>query len=389
LKIRRGRHEGSIFQRKDGRWCATLSLGAIGERKYQRKSFYGDTKQDVLAKLLRFRSGQPETVEREARNLTVGKFLRRWLDDAAKPKVRAKTLALYEGVVKKHIEPRLGPTPIATLSPGHVQSTYAALERDGASKRMVELVHAILHRAFHVAVRWGWMLRNPCAAVDRPRVDPKPARVLDATQVRAFLKKASKDPLHALYVLAIATGLRFGELLALRWEDVDLPERYLVVKRTMLEVGGKLEIGEPKTPAGRRRVDLPDFAVAALKKHHKAALNRKRGGSMLVFCDRNGGPLRQSNVTRRLFQPILTAAKVPTIRFHDLRHTAATLLVMQGVHPKVVQERLGHSRVDVTLDTYSHVLPSMQRDAADQLDRLSLSGRRGSEPPASRNVARA
>jgi integrase len=373
VSVRRGRNEGSIFVRQDGRWCATISLGAIGDRKYQRKSLYGKTKQDVLAKLIRFRSGQPEIVEREARNLTVGKFLRRWLDDAAKPKVRPKTFALYEGVVKKHIDSRLGTTPIATLSPGHIQSTYAALERDGASKRMAELTHAILHRAFHQAVRWGWMTRNPCDAVDRPRVDRKPARVLDVAQVRAFLKKASKDPLCALYVLAIATGLRFGELLALRWEDVDLPERYLVVNRTMIEIGSKLSVGEPKTAAGRRRVDLPDFAVAALKKHHKAALHRKRGRSMLVFCDNNGGPLRQGNVTRRSFRPLLTKAELPTIRFHDLRHTAATLLLQQGIHPKVVQERLGHSRVGVTLDTYSHVLPSLQRDAAVQLDRLRLS----------------
>lgn len=372
MRTRRGRNEGSIFLRRDGRWCATVSLGAIGERKYQRKSLYGATKQDVLAKLIRFRSSQPESVEREARNLTVGRFLRRWLDDAAAPKVRAKTFALYDGVVKRHIEPRLGVVLLTALTPGQVQSTYAALERDGASKRMVELVHAILHRAFHQAVRWGWMLRNPCEAVDRPRVDRKPAQVFDEKQVRAFLKAASADPLYALYVVAIATGLRFGELLALRWEDVDLSGRHLVVKRTMIEIGGKLTIGEPKTSAGRRRVDLPKFAGVALKKHHKAAFNRKRGGSMLVFCDRNGGPLRQNNVTRRSFQPLLLEAKLPKIRFHDLRHTAATLLLTQGVHPKVVQERLGHSRVGVTLDFYSHILPSMQRDAAIQLESMGL-----------------
>jgi integrase len=193
--------------------------------------------------------------------------------------------------------------------------------------------------------------------------------VLNPDEARRLLEAASDSPLEALYVAAIGTGARFGELLGLRWEDIDLRRGAMSIQRTLVDVNGKLKTSEPKTSRGRRRIELPDFVTDALRRHRQQQAAEPHPKAW-VFADGNGGPLRKSNVLRRSFRPLLKKARLPQIRFHDLRDTAATLLLAQGVHPKAVQERLGHATIAITLDTYSHVLPSMQRDAADQLHAL-------------------
>jgi integrase len=194
-------------------------------------------------------------------------------------------------------------------------------------------------------------------------------QALAPDQVIRLLAAAKDDRLEALYVLAVTTGLRQGELLGLQWEDVDFPGAALHVRHTLHELNGRLWIGEPKTKRACRQVDLPAIAVVALRGHRERMLIEDRSDG-LVFCDTQGGPLRKSNLLRRSFLPLLKRAGLPAIRFHDLRHTAATLLLAQGVHPKIVQERLGHSNIALTLDTYSHVLPGMGREAASKLDAL-------------------
>ena len=171
--------------------------------------------------------------------------------------------------------------------------------------------------------------------------------------------------------LAITTGLRQGELLGLQWDDVDFDGAALHVRHTLHELNGRLWIGEPKTRRARRQVDLPTIAIAALQDHQERMLIEGHPHG-LVFRDTRRGPLRKSNLVRRSFLPLLKRAGLPAIRFHDLRHTAATLLLAQGVHPKIVQERLGHSQISLTLDTYSHVLPGMGREAASKLDALLM-----------------
>ncbi len=201
----------------------------------------------------------------------------------------------------------------------------------------------------------------------------KELRTLNAEEAQRLLEAAKGDRLEALLVLALTTGMRQGELLGLQWEDVDLKTGTVYIRRTLLELKGKLTLGETKS--GRnRRVDLPDIAVETLREHRKRMLAEGHPGPW-VFCDTQGGPIRKSNLTRRWFKPLLQRAGLPDIRFHDLRHTAATLLLTLGVHPKIVQERLGHSQISLTLDTYSHVLPSMQREAARKLDTLFESAR--------------
>jgi integrase len=195
--------------------------------------------------------------------------------------------------------------------------------------------------------------------------------VLDAKQVGQLLTAARGDRLFALYALAVTTGLRQGELLGLQWEDIDLKVGSLAVRHILEEDNhtGVRRLAEPKTATSRRRVEIPRVAVAALRAHRKRAFAKGEIGG-LIFRDTDGGPLRKGNLIRRSFKPLLTKAKLPSIRFHDLRHTAATLLLAEGVNPKVVQERLGHAQIHLTLDTYSHVLPSMQKDATARLDRL-------------------
>jgi integrase len=232
------------------------------------------------------------------------------------------------------------------------------------------MTYAVLRAALGQAVRWRLITRNPCDAVDRPRVDPREARFLDEAGVRALLEAARGDRLEALAVTAVTTGMRQGELLGLQWGDVDLRRGTIAVRRQLLDHGmGRPELGKLKTAKSRRSVTLPAVAVAALARHRER-LGALPLPSAPVFTDSRGGPLLKRNLLRRWFHPLVARAGLPRMRFHDLRHAHASLLLSAGVHPKVVQERLGHSQVSVTLDTYSHVAPSLQREAAGRVDEL-------------------
>jgi integrase len=276
---------------------------------------------------------------------------------------------LYEGLIRLHVNPHIGGIRLTRLTAAEIQRLYAAILRDGASPRMCQLVHARLHSALKKAVRWKLISTNPILEVDRPTAPTKRFTPLSPKQVVALFNAAEGTRLYALYVLAVTTGLRQGELLGLHWDDVDLAVGTLSVRHQLTEVAGKLELTEPKTAAGRRQVVLPKLAVAALAAHRER-LREKNRDTKWVFPDSLGGPIRKSNLRRKSFEPLLKKAGLSHIRFHDLRHTSATLLLLQDVHPKVVQERLGHARIGITLDTYSHVLPTMQHEAANKLDEL-------------------
>jgi integrase len=259
------------------------------------------------------------------------------------------------------------------------------MEKDGSSPRMRQLAHAVLHRALKQAVKWNLVPRNVCDAVDPPRVSKKEMKVYGPEEVRWLLEVAQGHRLETLFVLAVSTGLRQGELFGLQWEDIDLQTGTIFVQRQLEEDNGKLRLTEPKSAKGRRRIDLPAFAVDSLWKH-KARMLAEGRLACPVFCDTHGGWLRKSNFLRNEFRPLIEKANekaikeatekgtvpvlLPVIRFHDLRHSHATLLLSQGVHPKVVQERLGHSQISLTLDTYSHVLPTLGKEAAEKLDNL-------------------
>jgi len=366
---RRGRGEGAIFRRADGVWCATVTIGydAIGKRR--RRTVYGSSKEHVRQRLTELQSQALHGGITRPTQITLGKYLQRWLEDVVKPNVRASTYQMYEGLVRLHVNPQIGGIRLTRLSAAEIQGLYATMLREGASARMCQLVHARLHSALKNAVRWKLIPTNPILEVDRPAAPTKRFTPLTPEQVVALLNAAEGTRLHALYVLAVTTGLRQGELLGLHWVDIDLDAGTLSVRHQLTEVAGKLELTEPKTAAGRRQVVLPTITVEALAAHRDRLRAKGRDG-VWVFPGQRGGPMRKSSLRRKSFEPLLKKAGLSRIRFHDLRHTSPTLLLLQEVHPKIVQERLGHSRIGITLDTYSHVLPTMQHAAAEKLDQL-------------------
>jgi integrase len=367
---RRGRGEGSIYQRADGTWCGTYSAGYNANGKRIRRTVFGETKEDVAGKMARVQTSKLDGTLTETSKLRLSAYLDRWLEDASRPTIRKTTHANYKSVIENHINTRIGGIMLQKLNAAHVQGLYAEMERDKVSAHVRRMTHAVLRRALKQAVKWGLAIRNVCDAVDPPRTPKRTITPLTAEQVHKLLKAAEKDRFHALYVLAVGSGLRLGEIFGLQWQHVDLKAQTLNVCQSLQELNGKLELCEPKTAKSRRRVDLPKSVVEALWKHKKRMLAEGHAAVPWVFCNGHGGPLRRSHFHRENFKPLLKKAQLPAIRFHDLRHTSATLLLSAGVHPKVVQERLGHSQISVTLDIYSHVLPTMQVEAAGRMDQL-------------------
>jgi integrase len=372
---RRGHNEGSIFQRQDGRWVATVNLGYEGGKR-ARKSFYGRTRGDVkdaLAKALRdHQLGLP--VARDER-VTMAAFLERWLRDSAAPSTRARTLQGYTVIVRRHLEPTIGRIPLVKLGPAQVQAMLNAKTAAGLSPQSVRNIHAVLRRALNQATRWGLIPRNPATLVDTPRHVAYEAPTITPEQARAILAAMQGDRMEALVTLTLATGLRQGEALALRWSDLDLDSGSLTVRRTLQRVAGEPLWAEPKTPRSRRTVAIPASIVGVLRAHRKGqAQEQLWAGSRwheqgLVFTSSIGTPMTGGDVTKR-FQALLAAAGLPRIRFHDLRHGCASLLLAQGVHPRVVMEQLGHSTIALTMNVYSHVIPAAARDAADRMDAM-------------------
>jgi integrase len=368
-----GNGEGSLYKDPRGMWRAALSLEG-GKRKY----LSGKTRAEVAAKLaaaIRDRDrGIVPTPERQ----TVGQFLTAWLD-VARPTIKPRTATRYSEYVRNHAIPALGKISLAKLTPQEVQGLYAAKLAEGLSPTTVHHLHAVLHRALDQAFRWGLVARNVCDLVDVPRMAHHEMQVLAPEQARMLLAVAEGDRFKALYVLALTTGMRLGELLALHWRDIDLDARdaaSLQIRGTMQRTKAGLVIGTPKTKQSQRRVALGAAAAEALRRHRVRQLEeRLASGEVwddqdLVFPTTVGTPMDGQDVLRREFYPLLQRASLPRIRFHDLRHTAATLLLKQGVHAKIVSEMLGHATIAITLNLYSHVLPDMQRDATAAMDRL-------------------
>jgi integrase len=283
--------------------------------------------------------------------------------------VRVRTLDYYKRVLRP---PRasLGGLSLRALSPMHVQALLGRMGEAKASARAQQMTYTVLRTALRDAVRMRLLAVNPLDAVSRPRAPRPEIQALDAGQVRALLAAAAGDPFEAFYALAVGTGLRFGELAGLRWGDLDLEAGAVHVRRGLVErESGARSLDETKTSRARRKVDMPAFAIAALRRH-RAAVGALPHPSALVFTSSEGTLLRRSNLHRRSYKPLLARAKLPAVSFHALRHTAATLALAAGVNPKVVQERLGHSSVTLTLDTYSHAVPTLGQDAAARLDAL-------------------
>jgi integrase len=378
MSKRRGPGEGSIFKRTDGRWVGQLDLGYVDTPKGRRRRFrtvYGHTRADVaegLTKLLR--EQHTGTLAKDGR-ITVGEFLTDWLADK---RVRPSTRSGYTTWIVQHLIPSIGRIRLEKLQPQDVDSMLQAKLASGLAPQTVHHIRAVLRAALAQAVRYQLVSRNVAAISNPVNVPDHEMRVFTPDEARAFLEAVRGDRLEALYGVVLALGLRQGEALGLRWEDVDLDSRRLVVANALQRVNGKLALVPPKTRRSRRTIHLPESAIAALRAHKVRQVEERllAGGrwrdTSHVFTTTIGTPLSGPNVTKR-FQRQLAAAGLPRLRFHDLRHSCATLLLVQGVPARVIMEILGHSSIALTMNTYSHVMPSLKRDAADAMDRV-LSG---------------
>ena len=371
---------GSVMKR-GSTWTYVIALGRDASGKKRQKWVGGhrtkaDAEDALIEALERLRTGMwidPGTT-------TLGAFLTEWLA-AMESNVLDTTYRAYEQMVRNWVIPRIGDVRLVELSPMHLRSLQTELLRSGRvdgtgglSPRSVASCRRTLKQALKDAMRWGLIARNPMEAVDPPRVVDAEMAIWSDVQARAFLAAVDEHDLYAMWVLFLTTGLRRGEIAALRWEDVDLERATMAVVRNRVSAGrGKaVSVHQPKTRRGRRNVALDVTSIEVLRVHRTAQLEeRLRLGpawadSGYVFCGIDGAPLHPDTITGT-FRTIVTDLNLPRIRLHDLRHTSATLALKAGVHPKVVSERLGHATVGITLDLYSHVLDGMQAEAAEQI----------------------
>jgi integrase len=367
---KRANGEGSIYQRKsDGKWVGSISLTTGG-----RKVFYGKTKTEVREKLNEAIYEQQRGMLSVGPNVALKEYLEDWLENIHKPTIRLSTYQNYRKLLNNYLVPGLGTIKLQKLTPQQVQAFYSRKISEGLSPKTVNNVHGVLHKALDNAVKWNILPRNVCDAVTPPRVPRKELNYLTSDQARILLEKVKEHRLEALLTLAITTGMRRGELLALRWLDIDFNDGSLQVKRAVsyLKEYGYVE-SEPKTSKSRRTIKLPDFVMPILIQHRERQQEQQNNAGTvwvnkgLVFTNAWGDFYSPSTMLK-VFRRFLESIGMPHMRFHDLRHSAATILLEMEVHPKVVQEILGHSQITTTMDIYSHAMPSLQDGATQQWD---------------------
>lgn len=367
---KRGNQEGSVRQRTNGLWEARFSVNG------RQVSVYAESRPEVVRKmrvrLQQAERGLPASNER----ITVEKFLLTWLEESARPTVRPTTYESYAGHVRNHLIPVLGRHKLAKLEPSHVQAMMNDQLAGGLSPATVNRVRATLRRALNQALKWGTVSRNVATLVDPPKSTRFRVEAITPEEANAITAAVAGHRLGPLYVLMLAMGLRLGEALGLSWDDVDLEGGTLTIRRSLQRLQGEFKLADPKSEQSRRTLPIPAFVTAQLKLQ-RAAQNRERlaaGGAWdgnwgLVFLTDSGRPLDNANVNHTL-KRLLKAADMRPMRLHDLRHGCASLLLAKGVSPRVVMETLGHSQISLTMNTYAHVIPSLQRDAADRMDEV-------------------
>jgi integrase len=373
-KKQKGNGAGTVYPRKNKEGKVIGYRGSYFAPDGKRRYVSAKTKGDAERALRQVMTDAERGLLFEAGTVTVEEYMSRWLTDSVQDTVRSTTFERYEQITRKHIVPEVGRVKLKALTPAHVRGLYRKKLKAGLSPRTVQYVHVTLHKALKQAVRDGLVRRNATEAVKPPQVRREEIRPLTPEQVKTLFEAAKGDRLEALYVLAVTTGLRQRELFGLKWDDVDMEAGTLQVRRTLTTAKGGPVLSAPKTKSSRRTVKLSPTALEALRSHLEHQLEEiYRVGSLwrendLIFASEVGEPLGRQYVTRRCFKPLLVRAGLQQIRFHDLRHTCATLLLSKNVNPKVVSEMLGHATIAITLDTYSHVLPTMQESAAAAME---------------------
>jgi integrase len=338
---KRGNGEGGItLHKKSGLYMARYTVQTPEGSK--RKTIYGKKRQDVADQLAKALADRADGIVFDDKNLTLGEYLDRWLSDAVRGTVRESTYSRDKYLVTNHVKPSIGRVKLKNLNARLLQSLYRERLDSGLSGSTVQKIHHVLHKALTQAMRWELIPRNPADSVKAPTPTPKEIHPLSALEARQLLEAARGDRLEALYVLAIHTGMRRGELLALKWADVDLDLATVRVRRTLTRgEGGRGYVVGAATKSGKgRHVRLTPRAVEALKRHRarqskeKLKIGSLYGDQDLVFAGEGGNAINPSNPRNRSFKPLLERAGLPRITFHDLRHTCASLLFQKNVHPK-------------------------------------------------------
>lgn len=375
--------KGSITKRGDS-WRIAYDLPREpGEPRKQKFVTFKGSYKDAEAKLREILSQIDTNTYVDSGKMTLGEFLQRWHKDYCETNLRKTTVDGYRVIIETHLIPALGHIKLAKLRPMHIQEYYSKAMKsgraDGKGKELSPTTvlhhHRMLRRALQTAIKWQLLARNICDAVEPPRAKRYKASVYDETAVARLLEVSEGTRLYMPILLTLATGLRRGEVLALHWDDYSPELKSLTVDEALLNVSGGPEFGDTKTNESRRRVTLPETIIQALKAHRERQDAEKKDAeefwqeNNLICCLEDGTRWHPGTFSDN-FSRLLKKHELPHIRFHDLRHTHASLLLCQGVHPKVVSERLGHSRIGITMDLYSHVLPGIQDEVAKQLDEM-------------------
>lgn len=368
---KRGHNEGSIYQRKNGSWRAMVTVEG------KRLSHNAETKREAHAWVRKTLAQVDSGLTYQNAQITLEKFMKDWLI-GIESTLRPKTIRQYQQITHQHILPWLGKTKLKDLKPGQIQYRYNQMVKQGKGLRTIQLTHSVLHRALVHAVKLGVIPRNPDDATTPPKPIQKEMKFFDQNQVhQLFITAKEKNNKHyALYYLAISTGLRQAEILGLKWADLDWDKRSLKIQRQAIQLkGGGFDFAIPKTKAGKRKIILGLDACNILQEHRQKQFQLMQAAGEnwqdhdLIFTSEVGTPVDKYNLLKS-FKKLLRNAGLPEIRFHDLRHTAASLMLNHNIPVIVVSRRLGHARPSITLDIYGHLIPGKQEEVAVLMDEL-------------------
>jgi integrase len=355
LRSRRTRGEGSVFfSRSEKTWIAEITL-PDGSRKRKRSK----DKQVVTQWLFEQRKVVSERGSLPDDKVTFAQFADRFMEDVAKHTLKEKTYITYESYLKLHLLPDLGNQKLNAITAQQIQRLYTRKLNAGLSKKTVHHIHSTLRRVLNEAVKWELIHRNPCDSVTPPRVIQRPPTVWSIEQAQTFLRATAEHKWHAIYLIALSTGARRGEILGMEWQNLNWTRSTITIEKTISEIKGRAVVTSPKTKTSRRVIVLPKVVIDLLKE------NKKSSG--FIFQSEALTPISPRNLLRD-FYSILATLDIPKIRFHDLRHTAATILLTKDVHPKKVQELLGHASIVQTLDVYSHYIQGADTQTAKEMD---------------------
>lgn len=370
---RRGHGEGSIHQRKDGRWVAVVDLGYVGGKR-KRKTWYRKTRKEAAAKLNEELANLRKGGIVASADVTLEAFLRSWLETSIKGNRAPRTVESYTAMVENHIIPDLGRIRLGKLTQADIQSMMTRKRASGLSARTVNYLRAILRSALTTAVKNDIVARNVASFTESARGEKREPKPFTPEELRVFWDTVNGHPLEVGFVIAGTYGLRRGEVLGLRWSDIDEEEGVIHVRQQVQRVDGKDQVLPLKTKSSRRTLPLTANVQKALRGRvisqdkEKVIAGERWVDTGLIITSSIGTPLNPGNFYTR-YKQLLKDAGLEGHTFHDLRHTATSMLVRQGVHPRVAMEILGHSQISVTMDVYAHVMGDSVRDAFSSIEK--------------------